>query len=130
MYLFTFTSAFVFIHLCKYINIHHISEHLGQNKISCRSSVSVPHKYFPVLSLHPTVLICNRALGLCHVQCLFQQKFLQLYESSGTTITRGRMSKYPFPVTFLQGSTSGRTGGKKRARCPPSSFSDSAKPTI
>ena len=60
-------------HLYLYISVdipHNLDT--DQNKVSCSSSFSGPHKYFPVPSLHPADLICNRAFGTCHVQWLFQ----------------------------------------------------------
>lgn len=70
-----------------------------------------------IVFLHPAVLICNRAIELHHVQCLFQQKFLQLYESSGSFIIRRRTSAFPFSVIFFQGSMSGRTEQGNVGRC-------------
>ena len=70
-----FMSIHTSICIYKFLKIYtHVSHNLdtGQNKVSCSSSFSGPHKYFPVPSLHPADLICNRAFGTCHTQWLFQ----------------------------------------------------------
>lgn len=119
--IFIFTFTFKFIYSCKCVNVWHISECFGQ--ILAPQSLE-PHKHFPFIFLQHVVLFCNRAFGPHPVQSLFQQQGLQPYESPGIPIIWDRKI---LPSAVVQGSMTGRTGGREGARYPSSSCNDSAK---